>query len=169
LEDSVSRPSGPPANVPLIIGAALIVGAAVALAAPPPTPSLDLKPYAGRVVIVDFWASWCAPCKASLPWLQKLGQTYEDQGLTVLLVNVDRDRKAAEAMLAKEGITLPVTWDPEGKIAEAYRLEGMPSSYLYGRDGTLRDSRLGFDPRRTAELERSVTALLAERPKESGT
>ncbi len=125
--------------------------------------ALDLSPYSGRVVYVDFWASWCAPCKASLPWLQTLEDQYKDQGLTILLVNVDRDRAAAEAMLEKEAITLPVTWDPDGKIAQAYALEGMPSSFVYGRDGTLRDRHLGFDPRRTDDLERSVVALLAEK------
>ncbi len=151
-----------------LLATALCFATATAALAAPAAPALDLSPYAGRVVIVDFWASWCAPCKASLPWLQTLAETYKDQGLTVLLVNVDRDRKAAEAMLAKEGISLPVTWDPDGKIAAAYRLEGMPSSYVYGRDGKLRDSHLGFDPRRTDELERGVTALLAEQPARPG-
>jgi thiol-disulfide isomerase/thioredoxin len=139
-----------------------------------PTPPLDLGPYAGRVVYVDFWASWCAPCKVSLPWLQELQSRHGDEGLTVLLVNVDRDRKAADAMLAKAGITLPITWDPDGRIAKAYGLEGMPSSFVYGRDGQLRDRHVGFDPRHADDLERSVTTLLAEpvspaaAPKEGG-
>ena len=148
----------------LLAPAALAAPAAPAASAPPAAPPLDLTPYAGRVVYVDFWASWCAPCKASLPWLEELQRRRAGEGLTVLLVNVDRDRKAAEAMLAKAGITLPVTWDPDGKLAKAYALEGMPSSFVYGRDGTLRDRHVGFDPRREDELEGSLAALLAERP-----
>jgi cytochrome c biogenesis protein CcmG/thiol:disulfide interchange protein DsbE len=151
----VSRSSGLQAAV----AALLLLGPALAASAAPP---LDLSPYAGRVIYVDFWASWCAPCKASLPWLQDLQGRRRDEGLTVLLVNVDRDRKAAEAMLARQGVTLPVAWDPDGKIAQAYALEGMPSSFVYGRDGRLRDRHVGFDPRHADELERSIAALLAE-------
>ena len=128
-----------------------------------PTPTaLDLKPYAGRVVYVDFWASWCQPCRSSFPWLNELQKKYGERGLTVLMVNEDHDRKAAEAFLAELGGDLQIVWDVENKFALAYELQGMPSSFLIGRDGRLRTSHLGFDPKKTAEVEAEVEALLAE-------
>lgn len=128
-----------------------------------PTPTaLDLAPYAGRVVYVDFWASWCQPCRASFPWLRELLKKHGERGLTVLMVNEDHDRKAAEAFLAELGGDLQVVWDVEGKLAMAYGLEGMPASFLIDRQGRLRTKHVGFDPKKTAEVEAEVEALLAE-------
>ncbi|MDO9172817.1 MAG: TlpA disulfide reductase family protein [bacterium] len=128
-----------------------------------PTPTaLDLKPYAGRVVYVDFWASWCQPCRSSFPWLRELQKKYGEQGLTVLMVNEDHDRKAAEAFLAELGGDLQVIWDIEGKLATAYGIEGMPASYLIDRSGRLRTSHIGFEPKKSGEIEAEVTTLLAE-------
>jgi thiol-disulfide isomerase/thioredoxin len=125
-------------------------------------PALDLDAYVGRVVYVDFWASWCGPCRAAYPWMQSLSDRFAEQGLTVLTVNVDRDRQAAEAFLAAIETDLPVIWDPEGVLAAEYKLQGMPTSYVYGRDGTLRATHLGFDAKRTDELVAEIEALLAE-------
>lgn len=128
-----------------------------------PTPTaLDLKPYAGRVIYVDFWASWCQPCRSSFPWLNELQKKYGERGLTVLMVNEDHERKAAEAFLAELGGDLQIVWDVEGKLAAAYGLEGMPASYLIDRSGQLRTSHIGFDPKKTAEVEAEIEALLAE-------
>jgi thiol-disulfide isomerase/thioredoxin len=128
-----------------------------------PTPTaLDLKPYAGRVVYVDFWASWCQPCRSSFPWLNELQKKYGERGLTVLMVNEDHDRKAAEAFLAELGGELQIVWDVENKFALAYELQAMPSSFLIGRDGRLRTSHVGFDPKQTAGVEAEIEALLAE-------
>ncbi len=128
-----------------------------------PTPTaLDLKPYAGRVVYVDFWASWCQPCRSSFPWLREMQAKYGEQGLTVLMVNEDHERKAAEAFFAELGGDLQIVWDVEGKLAIAYGLEGMPASYLIDRQGKLRASHVGFDPKKTAEVETEIKTLLAE-------
>ncbi|MDO9694610.1 MAG: TlpA disulfide reductase family protein [Candidatus Latescibacteria bacterium] len=128
-----------------------------------PTPTaLDLKPYAGRVVYVDFWASWCQPCRSSFPWLNELQKKYGERGLTVLMVNEDHDRKAAETFLAELGGDLQIIWDVGNKFALAYELQAMPSSFLIGRDGRLRTSHVGFDPKQTAAVEAEIEALLAE-------
>lgn len=124
--------------------------------------ALDLSTHAGHVVYLDFWASWCKPCRHSFPWLEVLKDRYAKRGLDVVTVNVDRDRKAAEAFLADLNSDLDVVWDPDGKIAGAFDLEAMPSSYIFDRDGTLRDRHVGFDPKTTADVERELESLLAE-------
>ena len=125
-------------------------------------PALDLNQYVGQVVYLDFWASWCAPCKQSFPWMIALQDQLDDQGLVIVTVNVDRDRKAAERFLEKLESDLPVIYDPEGEIAAAYELEGMPSSYIYDRAGVLRASHIGFNPDQAEEIEEQLLVLLAE-------
>jgi thiol-disulfide isomerase/thioredoxin len=124
--------------------------------------ALDLTAHRGEVVVVDFWASWCRPCQASLPWLASLQSNYADRGLTILAVNVDRERERADRFLAGLPDSLAVVYDPAGKIASAYELEGMPMTFVYDRRGKLRDTRLGFDPRETTQLETELVALLKE-------
>jgi thiol-disulfide isomerase/thioredoxin len=141
-----------------------LVLAASTTAAADTTPTLDLAAHAGEVVYVDFWASWCGPCRSAYPWLQTLHERYAEQGLTVLTVNVDRDRAAAEKFLAALKADLPVIWDPEGVLATEYELQAMPTSYVFGRDGTLRASHVGFDEKKTGEIEAEIEALLAEQP-----
>lgn len=147
---------------------ALLLAAAPAVAADPsPETLIGLQDHAGKVVYVDFWASWCVPCRKSFPWLQKLRADHGDQGLAVLTVNLDRDRAAAEAFLAKAGAEdMPVIYDPDGTIASAFGVEAMPTSYLYGRDGVLRSRHEGFQAKQAAELEDTLKELLAEPVKE---
>ena len=115
-----------------------------------PTPTaLDLKPYAGRVVYVDFWASWCQPCRSSFPWLNELQKKYGERGLTVLMVNEDHDRKAAEAFLAELGGDLQIVWDVENKFAredvdkgdDAVRHDMTPAAQT-GPDGMPKDPKV---------------------------
>jgi thiol-disulfide isomerase/thioredoxin len=152
-----------------LVGIGLVLAlAAGARAAPPATISeaseagLDLTPYAGRVVYVDFWASWCKPCQASFPWMQALQDSLGAQGLTVVTVNVDSDRKAADRFLIRQESTLPVVWDSEGEIARAYALQGMPSSFLYDRSGRLQSSHVGFTPDEAKKLGPELEAMLAK-------
>lgn len=119
-------------------------------------PALDLAAYAGKVVYVDFWASWCAPCRRSFPWMQSTQQALADRGLVVLTVNVDEDPRQAERFLQEVGGGLPVVFDSRGKLAELYQLQGMPSSFVVDRHGAIRFKHRGFrtsDPvNYTAEL-----------------
>jgi thiol-disulfide isomerase/thioredoxin len=122
--------------------------------------SIDLASHRGEVVVVDFWASWCKPCRAELPWLASMQARHGAEGLTVLTVNVDRERADADKLLAALGVTLPVIHDPDGKLAEAHELEGMPTSLVYDRDGMLRATRVGFVPEDEAEFEDLLIDLL---------
>jgi len=127
-----------------------------------PVVILDLSQYEGQVVYLDFWASWCAPCQQSFPWMMQLQDELADQGLVVITVNVDRDRSAADRFLAQTGSELPVIYDPKGEIAADYELEGMPSSYIYDREGVLRSTHVGFHPDKVDAVEAELQALLAE-------
>jgi thiol-disulfide isomerase/thioredoxin len=130
---------------------------------PPQETAIDLSAHVGKVVYLDFWASWCVPCKKSFPWMMDLVQRHADDGLVILTVNVDADHQAADAFIEQMKSTLPVIYDPKGKLAKAYDLEVMPSSFVYGRDGTLRSSHLGFRVEDAEKLEAELLKLLSEK------
>jgi cytochrome c biogenesis protein CcmG/thiol:disulfide interchange protein DsbE len=117
------------------------------------TGTVSLDSLRGRVVYVDFWASWCDPCRRSFPWLNALNERYSARGLTIVAVNLDKDRHAADAFLKKFPASFPVAFDPAGKTAEAYGVSAMPSSFLIGPTGTLLSSHSGFDPKKTGRIE----------------
>jgi len=114
----------------------------------------------GRVLYVDFWASWCVPCRRSFPWLAELQERYGEKGLTVVAINLDQDRKAADAFLGKYPTPFRVAFDPQGKTAEAFHVEAMPSSFVIGRDGRVLERHAGFDPKKAAELEERIAKEL---------
>lgn len=118
---------------------------------------------AGHVVYVDFWASWCLPCRKSFPWMKDMLERYRKQGLQVVTVNLDHDPKAARKFLADMQSPLPVVFDSKGSLAKLYHLEVMPTSFIYGRDGKLRERHQGFQPDNTWEVESLIRSLLAER------
>jgi thiol-disulfide isomerase/thioredoxin len=124
---------------------------------------LDLSAYRGKVVYVDFWASWCAPCKQSFPWMQTMKDTYERQGLIVIAINLDRDRADADKFLDRFRPTFEVRFDPAGKLAESYKVQVMPSSVLIDRRGVARFTHAGFRPVDGAIFEAQVHELLAEK------
>lgn len=124
----------------------------------------DSIPLAGHVVYVDFWASWCGPCRASFPWMNALRDKHHKQGLEVVTVNLDSDPAAGRKFLDAMKSSLPVIFDPKGSLAQQYRLEVMPTSFVYGRDGRLKSRHEGFQPRDTAALETLVISLLEEKP-----
>jgi thiol-disulfide isomerase/thioredoxin len=155
-----------PALAVLAAASVVVIAAAVAPAADLPEPlapsDLDLAGHAGKVVLVDFWASWCKPCQVSLPWLSRLAAEHADDGLVVIAVNLDRDPADAQRMRGQLDPQVIQIHDPEGELAAAYELGGMPSSYLYDRTGTLREQHVGFLPAEADEREDQVLALLAE-------
>jgi thiol-disulfide isomerase/thioredoxin len=125
--------------------------------------SLDLESLRGQVVYLDFWASWCAPCRQSFPWMRAMQQTYQRQGLTVIAVNLDRDRSDAEQFLRRYPSGFTVQFDPQGTLAERFQVAGMPTSVLIDRHGVVRFRHIGFRPVDGESYEREVGALLAEK------
>lgn len=126
------------------------------------SPLIDLSAHAGKVVYLDFWASWCGPCKQSFPWMIALQEKYGPKGFAVVTVNVDKKKAEADKFLKQFPSPLEVRYDPEGKSAALYGLKAMPSSYLYDRAGKLREVHVGFHKDETAKVEKVIESLLAE-------
>lgn len=125
----------------------------------------DAAQLKGKVVYVDFWASWCGPCRRSFPWLKEMAAKYQDKGLRVVTINLDRDKAAADKFIADFQIPFEVVFDKTGDIAKRYDLAAIPSSYVYGRDGKLRSSHRGYDPIKGAEIDSLIGLLVKEGPK----
>jgi thiol-disulfide isomerase/thioredoxin len=119
--------------------------------------SLSLK---GKVVYVDFWASWCAPCRQSFPWLQGLYERYHIKGLEIVAVNVDKDHNAALKFLQDHPVGFTVVYDSTGALAEQFKLEAMPSSFVYDRDGHLVAHHLGFVKENSDSLGEEIQKLV---------
>jgi thiol-disulfide isomerase/thioredoxin len=106
----------------LAAGLLTLLASISCLAAAPELPA-DFARYRGQVVVVDFWASWCKPCRQSIPWLNELRTRYGPQGLVIVGVNVDANRADAEKFQREVPIGFEVLYDPEGKLAEQFGLK----------------------------------------------
>jgi len=123
---------------------------------------IDLDRLRGKVVYLDFWASWCLPCRKSFPWMNEMMATYKDQGLEIVAVNLDKDKNLADKFLQKMVAHFTIAFDQKGDSATAYKLRGMPSSYLIGRDGNLYASHIGFREKDKTKLEMAIQQLLKQ-------
>jgi thiol-disulfide isomerase/thioredoxin len=117
----------------------------------------------GRVVYVDFWASWCAPCRRSFPWMNAIAARYAGEGLTIVGINVDKRREDAERFLRDTPAAFTIAYDAQGTTPAAYAVAGMPSSYLVDRQGVIVDVEEGFHEARRAGVEARIRAALAQR------
>ena len=117
----------------------------------------------GQVVYVDFWASWCGPCKRSFPWMNELSERYGDKGFTVVAVNVDKKREDAERFLAGTPARFTVVYDAPGATPAAWAVKGMPSSYLVDRSGRVVMVEQGFRDEQKAVVEQRIRDLVAAR------
>jgi peroxiredoxin len=124
--------------------------------------TVRLADYRGKVVLIDFWASWCPPCKASFPALDAIYRDFQEKGLQVLAVNVDERRHDAETFLAAHPHRLTVLFDPKGVAPEAFGVKGMPSSFLIDRAGTIRFTHMGYTGNVDASYRQEIGQLLSE-------
>jgi len=115
----------------------------------------------GRVVYVDFWASWCEPCRHSFAWMKSLEDKYGDKGLTIVAIDLDKRREDAETFLARNPAPFTIAFDPQGRVAESFHVAAMPSSFVLGPDGRVLHASAGFDPKKTAEVEALIAAACA--------
>lgn len=126
--------------------------------------NLNLADYRGKVVYLDFWASWCGPCKQSFPWMNEMQTRYGDQGLRVVAINVDQKAGDARAFLAQNPARFEVAFDSTGVTPKNYAIKGMPTSVLIGADGKVISVHGGFRNEQRTELENHIkTALLAKK------
>jgi len=149
-------------RIPLLATAALLLLAAAGRAES--EAGLDLEPYRGKVVIVDFWASWCAPCRRSFPWLESMQRKYGDDGLVVIGVNEDSEPAAAEAFLSDTPVSFRIVRDPGGRTAEHFGLVAMPMSYVIGRGGEFVARHAGFKVAKTDDYEALIRRALGLSP-----
>jgi thiol-disulfide isomerase/thioredoxin len=126
-------------------------------------PLLDLSAYKGRVVYLDFWASWCAPCRLSFPWMNQIQTAFARQGLDVVAVNVDHDRDLAEEFLRRNLSQFKIVYDPAGAIPSSYNIKAMPTTILIGRDGKIRYVHSGFYENQENMYRSHITELLNEK------
>jgi len=123
----------------------------------------NIENYKGKVVYLDFWASWCVPCRASFPWMRKMQKIYGKEGLEMVTINVDRDTALAKKFLKEHGAnSVNVIYDPEGKLAERFELQGMPSSFIFDRNGKLVYSHIGFHVNECEEYETKIKEALGK-------
>ncbi len=142
------------------IAIALLCAAGFARAAPPPA----LEPVEGRVIWVDFWASWCVPCRRSFPWLNAMHNKYGPAGLQIIAVNLDKDRALADGFLAEVPAEFALRFDPSAALAKEFGVQAMPSSYLIDAEGNVLERHFGFKTAETADYEHAIEAALERSP-----
>jgi cytochrome c biogenesis protein CcmG/thiol:disulfide interchange protein DsbE len=123
---------------------------------------LSLDKLQGQVVYVDFWASWCGPCRKSFPWMNQMQQRYGNKGFKIVAVNVDSDQALANKFLTEHNANFTIAYDPQGKAASAFKVKGMPNSYLIDRNGQIHSSHIGFREKDVASMEAEIKALIKQ-------
>jgi cytochrome c biogenesis protein CcmG, thiol:disulfide interchange protein DsbE len=124
------------------------------------SPTVDLNAYKGKVVYLDFWASWCVPCRQSFPWMNQMQRLYGKDGLVIVAVNMDQVRAEADAFLKQHPAEFTVRFDARGELAKNFKVRGMPSSALLGRDGKTILLHEGFLSKDATTLEESIRSAL---------
>ena len=124
--------------------------------------NLRLEEYRGQVVLINFWASWCGPCRQEMPLLDRLHQRYVDTGFAVLGVNVEGEEAPARELIDKIPVTFPVLIDEGQLVSELYKLEAMPSTVVVDRDGVVRYIHRGYKPGDEAKYVEVVKELIRE-------
>jgi thiol-disulfide isomerase/thioredoxin len=124
------------------------------------TDDLKIENYRGKVVYIDFWASWCAPCKESFPWLNEVQKKYQAQGLVVIGVNVDREKAKADEFLKTTPAQFPIVYNPDGSMPKKFGVQGMPYAVIIDKTGKTIHTHIGFRGDKTKEYEHIIEGAL---------
>ncbi len=124
--------------------------------------NLRLSEYRGDVVMINFWATWCGPCRQEMPLLDELYGRYQRVGFNLLGVNIDDDSRRAMAMVNELGISFPVLFDEDKKVSKLYEVEAMPLTLLLDREGTVRHVHHGYQPGYEQKYLNEIRSLLRE-------
>lgn len=122
--------------------------------------AIELSQFSDQLVYVDFWASWCGPCRKSFPWMNQMHQKYADQGLTIIAINLDTEPGLANGFLAETPAEFMIAYDPEMQVAGEFDILGMPSSYLFDQQGNLVAKHVGFYRENHAKYEAEIQRWL---------
>lgn len=123
---------------------------------------LNLAAYKGKVVYIDFWASWCSPCRQSFPWMKELQAAKGKDGLVIIAVNVDQEKNLADTFLAEFSPNFKIVFDPAGQLATEFKVAGMPSAYIIDRDGKPRFKHIGYHHEKRSQYAQEIQTLLDE-------
>ena len=123
---------------------------------------VSLEQYKGQVVMLNFWASWCGPCRQEMPLLEGIYKKYNKMGFTLIGVNVEPDSKAAEGFLKATPVSFPVIYDKDSTVSKAYDVSGMPSTVIIDRKGNIRVLHRGYKPGDENEYLDSIRNLVRE-------
>lgn len=124
--------------------------------------NLRLQEQRGQVVLLNFWASWCGPCKQELPQLNRLFERYAPAGFVLLGVNIDEDPRSAQATATRLGLKFPVLMDSDKSVSRLYDMGSMPATVLIDRDGRVRFLHKGYREGMEADYERQIRELVKE-------
>ena len=108
--------------------------------------NIRLSEYRGQVVLINFWASWCGPCRQEMPHLDAIHRKYESLGFTVFGVNVEQDREMADRVLRDIPVSFPILFDSENQVSQLYDVDAMPATVLVDRNGEIRYMHRGYKP-----------------------
>lgn len=123
---------------------------------------LNLSQYKGKVVYLDFWASWCIPCRKSFPWMNQLQQKYGHEKLVVIAVNLDKKQKLADDFLEQNPANFKIHYDPKGLLAKKFKIKGMPSSVIFDQAGKPVIAHTGFFTKKIANYEQEIERLIGQ-------
>ncbi|HVW69557.1 MAG TPA: TlpA disulfide reductase family protein [Steroidobacteraceae bacterium] len=123
---------------------------------------LSLAQYKGQVVMINFWASWCGPCRQEMPLLEDIYKKYSKLGFTLIGVNVEPDSKAADDWLKQTPVSFPILYDRNSKVSQLYDVSGMPSTVIIDRKGNLRYLHHGYKPGDEGEYLNNIRAMIRE-------
>jgi peroxiredoxin len=124
--------------------------------------NIRLSEYRGQVVLINFWASWCGPCRQEMPHLDAIQQKYQGLGFTVFGVNVEQDRAMADKVLRDIPVTFPILYDSDNEVSHSYDVDAMPATVLVDRNGEIRYMHRGYKPGYELEYEKQIKTLIRE-------
>ena len=124
--------------------------------------AVNLAQYKGQVVMINFWATWCGPCRQEMPLLETIYKKYNKMGFTLLGVNVEPDSKPAEDWLKATPVSFPILFDTKSEVSKMYEVSGMPSTVIVDRKGNVRVIHHGYKPGDENEYQDNIRKLVRE-------
>ena len=124
--------------------------------------TVNLDSLKGQIVLVNFWASWCGPCRKEMPILEQLNRQFHNKGVTLIGVNVEPDSAAAADWLKATPVSFPILFDTDSKVSKLYQVEGMPNTVILDRKGNVRYIHRGYQPGAENEYLDQIRALIRE-------
>ena len=123
--------------------------------------TVQLSDFKGKVVLLDFWATYCLPCLEAIPEFQKLYESHRKDGFEVIGISIDSFTDNVPSFVKEHGVGYKIVLDPDHKAQDAYKIRGLPETFLVGRDGMLREHWIGYDAELEAEIKNAVQSALS--------